>query len=445
MVTLGQSPGVRVTTQSGSVGGVTLGRSQYTIFIGIGESSGSASANEVVSITTRRGVEDAFGRDSDIAEQWRRATANGANKTYIRGIKASMTETTETVTSTSSDTLSNSPIIPDKDRITVTDTGDSTEQAIEFVYEDDPTSANAPDPSSGEVYINPNNGSWVAPSSSDYEFVYEYADWDEALQTARDAVGEEEFGVIVPLTHASSVTSSVPGVLTQMRDNIKMVLSVIAPEPTGTSESGFKPIYDTQNLTNALDDDRIFGPTPQAIEDRDIANGPDYGIELLGAYAGRMAGNELEEPVYNDVIQTDADLVQKLSRSEAQDLRGEYLIPVRQRGEIRLEDNLSTYDQNENGGWERDYFRRRIVDVVIATIRSVARRTIGAINDPEARTDVRDVIISEMRDLVNLDLLQVNGQSIDVYAKDKDTIGIDLGITPNGVTKQVDATLTVEV
>jgi hypothetical protein len=50
-----------------------------------------------------------------------------------------------------------------------------------------------------------------------------------------------------------------------------------------------------------------------------------------------------------------------------------------------------------------------------------------------------------MRDLVNLDLLQVNGQSVDVFAKDNDTIGIDLGITPNGVTKQVDATLTVEV
>lgn len=211
MVTLGQSPGVRVTTQSGSVGGVTLGRSQYTIFLGIGESSGSASANEVVSITTRRGVEDAFGRNSDIAEQWRRATANGANKTYIRGIKASTTQTTETVTATSSDTLTNNPIVPDKDRITVTDTTDGTEQSIEFVYEDDPTSSKAPDPSSGEVYINPNNGSWVSSGSIDLEFVYEYADWDQALQTARESIEEDDFGIIVPLTHADSVTSQVPG------------------------------------------------------------------------------------------------------------------------------------------------------------------------------------------------------------------------------------------
>jgi len=152
--------------------------------------------------------------------------------------------------------------------------------------------------------------------------------------------------------------------------------------------------------------------------------------------------------VYNDTINTGGtSLVQKLTRSEATDLRDAQVIPLREAGAIRAKGNLSTSTESD---WQRDFWRRRIVDRSILIAKEVGDAIIGRINDEQTRTAAERTIRTELQSLANDRLIKDNTGDetnffVDVYedSTNADEVNIDIGVTPQGIVKRVDATVTI--
>lgn len=443
MATYGSIPGVRISTSTGTVSGVTIGRSQYLFIIGVGNSNASVSPAEPVQIGGRADVDEKFGEGSDVAGAYRKALANGANPDFIRGVRVPRaSQSGETFTS-STGSLVETPIVPDTSTISVED-GTATSIDVTFDWSSPPE----PTGTTGEVNLNPYTGEFDS-DSSDLTFDYESEDWEAAFSAVQGELTEGEFGVINPLTAASEAGTTLQGYMTQMRENMKMVVGLMGAEYNATGDSG-RPALDAGSFENSFSDDALFTVGPTAIAGNDLYSvdgtnltGAGLGVEALGAAAGLFAGNSNTEPVYDSTISGIGDLDQDVSRADVSDLRSARVIPIRDTGVTRLEDNRSTYDQETEGGWERDYFRRRIVDLTTVTLYLVARQQIGGILDGDTVTDVQDALDVQMSDLVSDGLLEPGAQAVNVYRKDDRTIGMDVVITPLGVAKGADIGLEI--
>jgi len=433
MTTYGSIPGVRITTSTGRISGVTIGRAQYLLMVGIGgigedgEPEGEAEANEIVAIEGNAHSDEQFGEDSDLANAYRRAIANGVNPDFIRGVRAEVSAEEESLEQ--SGTLAETPILADESLIEI-----EGEDDYEVVFDyNDPTEI----AEEGELHINPYTGEYDADDSG-LDIVYHTADWETAMDQYKDELVEGEFGVITPLTSASSVASQMQSTINQMREDLKLVVGVMGAEYNDTYEG--KPWLDVSEFESSFSDDTmwIVGPT-----ELDNNRAEDRGVGGLSAVAGLFAGNATTEPVYDSTIDGITGLEQRITRSDVADLRDEYIVPLRDSGTIRIEDNHSTYDQDTDGGWERDFFRRRVVDLTMATMYLIARRQIGGILDSDTVDDVEDAVTVELSDLVDDGLLEPNGQEVDVYRADDRTIGLDLTITPLGVAKGAEIDLQI--
>lgn len=445
MADFGSSPGVTINSTSGTSAGATIGREQYLVFVGVGGPSASAPANTPVELTSRSETDAQFGPDSDVAMQYRRALAGGANKQWARGIRASTTETTESFNSTSTFTLSSGPIVGQAERITVTDTDDSEDLEVRIRWGD---TLDSPD-QVNTAFVNPDTGDVAVDTSGNYDVTYEYADWDSAFDALGDIMDEDEFGLAVPLTTAPSVHQSLSDVIGNdeqdvdgLRQRYKFFQGFVPAQPTGVDDDG-NPIIDPNDYTQELDNDAMYVTGPLARADAGRTD-PTYGYGDLGYLVGKAAGADVRNPIYGDVLNADP-LAQQIDSVDRDILDDKYVIPLKDTGEIRIESSTSTYDQEVHGGFERDYFSRRVVDLVLATVHVSTRSILGTINTPDARNDLRTALDLEMGDLVGLGLLNPDGQFIDVFVIDRQTVGVDLGISPYGITKNVEVTLTVDL
>jgi hypothetical protein len=215
-----------------------------------------------------------------------------------------------------------------------------------------------------------------------------------------------------------------------------MVTASAGAEPNATLSGGF-PKIDSGNYGDAVDNDSLFlfGPTTS-----------ENGVSMVGALGGTVAGTGFDEPIYDRPVNGFTGMAQSLSKAEANELRDQQVIPVREQGSISIADNRSTSTETD---WERDLFRRRIVDLVILTAKGVAENIIGFINDPETRSDAEDAILEELEDIADDGLIQPNRQRethyfVEVSKVDADTVGIDLGIAPYGIVKKVEVSLTID-
>ncbi len=434
MATYGNSAGVQINTGTGTIAGVTIGREQYLFLVGVGNVDTAIETNSPYNPESRTDADNKFGDGSDLANAYHRALDNGANPDYIFGIQAATS--TESVTNTSG-TLTNTPIVPDKSRITATGTTDNNDFTVEFDYKD-----TIDTPSDSEtVIINPNSGSYDA--SAEVDLSVEYADWEPAIRSVNDELIEAEFGVISPLTNAPSVGDTLTTVVEELRNDIKMVVGALGADPNAIEGDGSDvPWFNTSDFTNSFDDDTLFTFAPTAADGFDDQN-PEFGVEALSAITGLMAGNDTDQPIYDNQITSVGDFAQRISRADVANLRAEYVIPVRQAGTRRIEDNRSTYDQDEHGGWTRDYFRRRIVDLNIATLYQVARSQIGSVLDSDTVEDVQDSLDNQIDQFVDDGLIQPGQNNVNVYRKDDRTIGVDATITPYGVAKEADINLDI--
>lgn len=435
MTTYGDIASVRIETKTGAPSGVTVGRESYLILIGV--AGGSAeNTNVPIQITDRDDAVAKFGESSDITVAYEQAIANGANTNFIKAIRAEKTSNSESGISTESGSLS-SGFYPDKSTVSVTNDGSS--MTVTFSYEQTLTAPS----NSGEIVMNPVTGDYEFGSVTSGEIQYETVDWSSAIQATPDALGEGEFAVVNPLTFRESAMTELDATLTLMRqDEYKMGLGVIASAPNDTLE-GEQPGYDTNTLASArVNSDVLFSIAGAVTASR----GPEqegYATDGLGAVSGLFAGNENDDPVYDTSLAGIVDLAQTFTRADVRALRDSYIIPVRDTGTIRVADNRSTYDQEAEGGWERDLFRRRIVDLSTITAYRVADQQIGGVLDPDTVDDVEDSLRTELEALADDGLLEEAGQNVNAYRIDDRTIGVELEITPFGVAKAADISLEI--
>lgn len=438
MTTFGSFPGVQVQTQGGGISGVQVGSEETLVIFGQADlSSGSATVEEPTQVGSRQDADAKFGAGSELANAVKEALANGANINYLYGVAIDTTSVTaESFTGSATGTLANEPIVEDISTITVTDVTASTETAVEFRYDSPPTAPTDTD----TVHINPLTGEWAADESSEYEFDYEYQEWQDGFGAADTVVNEDETAVYAALSDAESVAVDLSGKVTTLRGEYQMVKGLTGAQPNAnSSESPPDPSYDTATYDDAVNDDAMFLIAP--------ARKADSTDTIIGGVAGLFAGHAINEPVYNDAVSGYTDLEQKLARSEAQDLRDAQVIPVRQSGTVRVKDNTSTSDETD---WERDFWRRRIVDRVILLGKIVGDATVGRINDETTRNAAESTLFAELDALVGERLLEPNtGEEtnwyVDVYQEptDPDQVNIDIGITPQGIVKRVDESITI--
>jgi len=432
MTTYGSIPGVKITTSSGTVSGVTIGRDQYLFLVGTGNDEATVDYNEPVRLESRADVDEKFGPESDVANAYRRATANGASPQYIRAVRAEVDEYEETFTDTEG-SLADTPVIPDVESITA-ENGDA-ELEVSLDYNSPPEIPEG----ENKIYINPYTGEYES-TEADVTITWEVADWETAMVQYKNEVNTGEFAIISPLTASAEVGLDLEGIISEMREDIKLVVGVLGAEYNYTDEDGL-PYLSSADYEPDFDNDNIWVIGPTTLEDPDVGSG--HGIGALSAVSGLMAGNATTEPIYDSSIRGLAGLSQNITRTDVSALRDAYVCPLRDAGTIRLEDNRSTYDQETNGGWERDFFRKRIVDLTMATMFLIARRQIGGILDSDTVEDVQDAISVELSELVEDRLLEPDAQEVNVYRADDRTIGIDLTITPLGVAKGADIDLQI--
>jgi hypothetical protein len=437
MTTYGDFPGVRVTTTGGGITAIDVGAEEKLVIFGNGDvSSGSASVNEPTQINSNRDADAKFGTDTELAQAMRDARGNGANIDLLYGVMYEEVEVTgESFGGSQTDTLANSPIVEDVSTITVTDTVASEDMSVEFRYEDSLAT-----PSAGNtVFINPNTGDFAADSSSDYEFDYAHPDWQSALDAADNVLQEAETGIYVTLSEAESVASSLSSKVTALRSEFKLINGIAGAQPNTNSDNN-GPAYDANAYTDNVDSDTQFLAAPVRVE--------DSSDTVLPGIAGLFAGNAIDNPIYNDALTGYTGLEQSITKSDEDGLADEQVIPVREAGSIRLKRSLSTSTEED---WERDFFRRRIVDRTILIAQQVGERTVGRVNNEDTREVAEDVIRSELQDLANDGVIQGNTSDeqnftveVSENSTDPDQIDIDIGITPFGVVKRIDAGVTID-
>ncbi len=453
MTVYGGFPGVQVTTVGGGITAIEIGSEEKIVLFGWG-GSGTATVNSPTQIQARREADKVFGEDSELATAMKLALANGANISYLYGVQAEMLGAgedidpaqdtpTESYSGTTANVLQDVPIVEKEEYLAVFDSIDGTEMSVNLVYED-----SVPTPGDADtVNINPFTGDWTADSSSDYDFFYNYLDWSAAFNAADNVVNEDETGLYVALSESETVASTLSGKSTELRREYQLVNGIAAAQPNATktidpgevterSYAGF----DTASYEDSIDNDSQFLAAPARLE-RSTKT-------ALGSVAGLFGGSDITEPIYNDTINVGGEnLEEQFNRTDAQNMRGNEVIPLRQAGSVRVKDNDSTSTETD---WERDFWRRRIVDRVILVGKTIGDAIIGRINDEETRTDARRAIEFELQSLANDRLIKDNAGDeqnffVDVFesSTDPDEVKIDIGVTPQGIVKRVDETITI--
>lgn len=454
MATYGDFPGVKILTKGGGLTGVEVGAEEKLLVFGQGDpSNGSASTNDPTRVASQNDADNKFGAGSELAEAMKLALGNGANRDFLYGVMlSSPSSTTQTVAASQDHTGSSkltAPLHEDLSTVTVAEdtSGDGvydTGLTVEFRYEtntDDTSSDFTSNPPSNAdtVFINPLTGEWVADSSGDYEFQHETLDFGTALESADRIVNEGETGVYAALSEAPDVHSSLTSKVNSLRNNFQFVQGLAGARPNATDSDTGNAQYDAFTYSDNTDDDAMFLVAPA----RQLGS----QSTIIGAVGGLMAGHPITDPIYNDVLSELDNLEQKLTGSDADDLRAEQVIPVRQAGSIRLKANRSTSTETD---WERDFWRRRIVDRVILVTKKVGDDTVGRINDGDTQEDAENVIFGELSSMVDNRLLKPNEGGEERWfvrvtqdPDDSDLVNINIGITPQGVVKRIDETITI--
>ena len=466
MATYGSFPGVRVTTQSGGISSISIGSEEKIVVFGEAsydasnnvegdDTTLSVSASEPEQINARREADAKFGGDSELAEGMKEALANGANIDFLYGVavpRVDVSDESFNGSASATGTLDNVEILENTDEIT-TDSGSYT---FEFRYDGAPATPTEDD----TVFLNPLTGEYSVTSgtvsTTGSTIDYTYSDYSTAFgaSAVRNVVNEDETGVYVALSDSDSVSSSLSGEVSTLRDNYQLVNAISVAEPndsevldatnTTAVNGGANARYDAANYSNAnqsVSQEFYYKFAPGREE--------NFNKTIAGGVGGLFAGNPISDPIYNDELTGYQSLQQSLSKSDADNLRAEDIIPVRDGGGIRVQGNRAT-NYSTSSTVAADFWTRRITDRVILIGKQVGDEIIGRINDDDTRSQAARLIRSEMRQLVQDRLIRANTDSetnwsVDVYedSTNDDEVNIDIAFSPYGIVKRVDETITV--
>src|SRR6056297_158838 len=484
MATYGEFPGVRVETRSGGISSISIGEEEKVVFFGEAnytlDTSGDSdvlavegddatldvSASSPEQINARLEADAKFGGGSELAEGMKEALANGANINFLYGVAVPREFVEGEVQTTQTGSLDNLALVEHTGDavdstgdtlgdmgISVTDTTDG-DLTVELRYNGSPSTPTEAD----TVFVNPLTGEYAADAAptGDYEFSYTYNEYSTAFsaEDVRGIVNEDETGVYVALSDSDSVSSSLQSEVSTLRTNYQLVNAVSVAEPndnelldaanTSAENGGADARYDAGNYASAnqsVSEEYFYKFAPGREE--------DAVKTIAGGVGGLFAGNPITDPVYNDELNGYQSLEQTFSKTDADNIRGEDIIPVRSGGAIRVQGNRSTgFSSNE--AVAADFFTRRITDRVILIGKQVGDNTIGLINDEDTRSRAERLIRVELRQLVADGLIKPNSDAetnwaIDVYedSSNPNEVNIDISFTPYGIVKRVDETITV--
>ena len=471
MATYGSFPGVRVTTESGGISSISIGEEEKLVIFGEASYNASnevegddanldVSASEPEQINARREADSKFGEGSELAEGMREALSNGANIDFLYGVAVPRVDVTgESFNNSASatGTLDNVEILENTDEISL-----GADANVEFRYGDGSGAAEPPTPTEDDtVFINPLTGEYAVTSGSatniDAEIDYTYSDYSTAFgaESVRNIVNEDETGVYLALSDSDSVSASLQGEVSTLRENYQLVNAISVAEPNANEEldsanttaanGGADARYDTANYADAnqsVSAEYFYKFAPGRKE--------DVVATIAGGVGGLFAGNPISDPIYNESLTGYQSLEQSLSKTDADNLRGADIIPIREGGSIRVQGNRAT-NYSEADTVAADFWTRRITDRVILIGKQVGDEIIGKINDEDTRSQAERLINAEMRELVQDRLIRPNSDdetnwNVEVYedSTNDDEVNIDIAFSPYGIVKRVDETITVD-
>jgi len=485
MATYGEFPGVRVETQSGGITGITIGEEEKLVLFGESnytlDTSGDSdelvvegddatldvSASSPEQINALREADTKFGAGSELADGMREALANGANLAFLFGVAVPRDFVEAEVQSTQTGSLDNVALVEHTGEsvdstgdtigdmgISATDTTDG-DLSVELRYNGSPATPTEED----TVFVNPLTGEYAADAaaSGEYEFSYTYNDYSTAFsaEEVRGIVNENETGVYVALSDSDSVASSLQTEISTLRTNFQLVNGVCVAEPNDNELLDAANTSDENGGADARYDAGNYGSANQSVSEEyfyKFAPGREEDVvkTIVGGVGGLFAGNPISDPVYNDELNGYQSLEQTFSKTDADNMRGEDIIPVRSGGAIRVQGNRSTaYSSADTVA--ADFFTRRITDRVILIGKQVGDNTIGLINDEDTRSRAARLIRAELRQLVADGLIKPNSETennwrVEVYEEttNRNEVNIDISFTPYGIVKRVDETITVD-
>lgn len=449
--TFGGFPGVEVETSGGGIAGIQLGDEEILVIFGEGDANNaSASVNSPTQISAQTEADSVFGSGSELAQAMKDANANGANLDFLYGVMLDrQTATAEDITGggdaadhTGGSKISNTPIEEDTGAITVED-DQGNPISVEFRYErntdDTASDFTSLSPGTDTMFINPHTGEWIADASDDYNIDYEYFDWQSALDSADTVLAEDDTGIYACLDESQTVQDLLDTKVDDLRSNYKMVQGIMAAEPNNSStESPPDARFDTANYADSTENDALYLVAPGRVEDAQRT--------IVGGVGGLFAGNTISEPVYNDALSNFDALEQQLTGTEPSELDAEQVIPVVDAGSIRVKRNLSTSTESD---WERDLWRRRILDRIVLITKQVGDNTVGKINDQESRDEAEESIFRQLDQMVDDRLLKPNTSDTQNWfvnvtedANNTNQVNIRVGATPRGIAKRIDINIT---
>lgn len=486
MATYGSFPGVRVETESGGISSVAIGEEEKLVIFGEanytvnGTNDGlivegddatlgvEASVSE--QINAPRVADLKFGSDTELADAMKEALANGANIDFLYGVAVPRAVVEAESQGSTSGTLDNVALVEntgapvDLAGGSVNDFGiDAVEDpantavdlTVELRYNGAP---NTPAADSEEVYINPLTGEYAADPNTvtPIEFDYTYNDYSTAFGASDplNVVNEDETGIFLALSESDSVAGDLNTQVSTLRNDYVLVNALHFAEPnaneildannTTDDNGGADARYDTStyaSANNSISETYFYKFAPARLENVEKTIG--------GGVGGLFAGNPIDDPIYNEVISGYQTLEQQLSKTDADNLRDEDIIPVRSGGNTRVKGNRSTaFSVSDTVA--ADFWTRRITDRVILIGKQIGDAILGRINDEQTRNEAERLIRREMRQLETQRLIRPNtaeetNWTVTAYEDptNDDEVNIDIAFSPYGIVKNVDETITV--
>lgn len=420
-----QLPGDVVTVREGSTVAISLGFNATLGLVGnMDVSNGSATQGEVQHITDPTDALDNFGEGSELHQQIQMAFSNDVPDIYAIGV--SETETTESITGSSTGTLSDAPLtnpeVCPEHTITVTDTSDGGSMTVNFVYGDDsPTAPGEPD----TVAINPVTGEWTADSSSDYDFTFTHGDHESAIPK----VLEKNIRFACVLTESEGIANTLLSELNSHAQNFDFMRGVVNGTPEVTAS----------NYSDALDDQRIcvvepaFSFTDEAETER---------VRTCGPVASHLTSRPLSESA-TGVIHGQIDGLVSLGRdltASGADWVDKNVLIVVPGTNIHIAKDLTTSTATNLGR----VYAAEIADEVALTHHLIAEQFTGSFNYPERRDELETSLEVPLIDMSNDNppLLENYTVSVTEGASDFE-VDAEVGIDIVGVMDRINVNITV--
>jgi len=412
-------PSDSVTVRSG--GTVSIGAAFETtlgLVGGMDTANGDASEGDVITVESTSDAEQQFGEDSELAKNVAAAYANGAGTIYAVGV--SETQTTESFGSSSSGTLSESPVFdptvhPDHD-ITATDTVDAASVTVNIVYgtPSAPTEANT-------INLNPVTGEWEADESSDYDIDYTYGDYDSAITDVVKKVPR----IVTVLTENETVANSLLTELNTYDSDFEFMHGVVGAEPE----------VDAATYSDNLDDRRlsIVAPSRGWLDSAETDQ-----VRTIGAVGGRASGKPLGDSMTYEPLQGIVSLNTQYTNSELGTLIDSQVMPLRQSGGIDIVKDMTT---STDVRFERLY-ASEIIDEATEISHEISQQFIGNANTEDNRLLLRESHTTSYNELLEDQLLEDFLVNVSKGANDFE-VDIDIGLDVIGVIDTVDVTITV--